>query len=503
MNSSRVLIAMAVMGATIMQALDTTIVNVALPHMTGDLGATTDTISWVLTSYLVGSAVFMPLTGFLTDRIGRKKFLLVAIAGFVVTSVLCGIALNLGEIVLFRLLQGIFGASLTPLSQAIMVDTFPVEQRGKSMAIWAMGIMVAPVLGPTFGGWLTEVASWRWTFFINIPVGIASLLLVMRYVPETEVRERRMDWVSFGALAVALICGQLVLDQGSSSDWFDSMSIRVGTALSVAGFAVFLWCSLGGSRKPLFDLHVLKDRNFVVASIISTASGLGMFGGMLLVPLYLENLLGYPTVDAGLALMPRGIAMFFSMAIVGRLSSRTNPRTLMAFGILCSCAGSWLMTGISPQTDGSYVFWPMVLQGIGLGFILVPCSTLGFATIPKHLTTEAAGLYAMVRTVGSSVGIAVVATWLGNSTRANWAEMRQFITPYNPHAAEFLGRLHLGVRGAGAEVLSLVVQLQAAVAGFVSAFWLITTSFVLMLPLLLLIKKVSVRAQEAHIVAVD
>jgi DHA2 family multidrug resistance protein len=490
MNLPRIWIALAVMGATIMQALDTTIVNVALPHMTGDLGATTDTISWVLTSYLIGSAVFMPLSGFLTDRLGRKKYLLIAIAGFVATSALCGLAQSLPEMVLFRLLQGVFGASLAPLSQAIMLDTFPPESRGKSMALWAMGVMVAPVLGPTLGGWLTEVSSWRWTFYINIPVGIVSILLVMRYVPETALRERRMDWLSFSALAVGLIFGQVVLDQGASLDWFDSAIIRSSAVAAAVGLAFFVWRSLTAKSAPLFDLRVLKDRNFAVASFIATASGLGMFGGMLLLPIYLENLLGYPTVDAGLALMPRGIAMFVSMGLVGKLTGRFKPRDLILAGLVMSCAGAWLMTGISPDADGSVLFWPMVLQGMGMGFLFVPNSTLGFATIPRNLTTEAAGLYSMVRTIGSAVGIAVASTWLGHMTSVNWAELRASITPFSHQAAGYLARLHGAGQGLDATILAGVVQQQASVAAFVNTFWLIAASFVAMFPLLLLIKPI-------------
>jgi len=489
MNLSRIWIALAVMAATIMQALDTTIVNVALPHMTGDLGATTDTISWVLTSYLIGSAVFMPLSGYLTDRLGRKRYLLISIAGFVIASALCGLAQNLSEMVLFRLLQGVFGASLAPLSQAIMLDSFPPESRGKSMAMWAMGVMVAPVLGPTLGGWLTEVSSWRWTFYINIPVGILSLLLVARYVPETTQRERRMDWVSFGALAVGLIFGQLVLDQGAQLDWFDSAFIRSATLAAGMGFVYFIWRSLTAST-PLFDLRVLKDRNFAVASTIAVASGLGMFGGMLLLPIYLENLLGYPTVDAGLALMPRGIAMFISMGVVGRLSGSFKPRTLILAGLIMSCAGAWMLTGISPDVDGSVLFWPMVLQGLGMGFLFVPNSTLGFATIPRNLTTEAAGLYSMVRTIGSAVGIAVASAWLGHMNSVNWAEMRAAVTPFNAHANAYLGHLHMDLHGMGVQVLSGVIQEQASVNAFVNTFWLITASFVVMFPLLLLIKPI-------------
>lgn len=490
MNASRVWVTVAVMAATIMQVLDTTIINVALPHMTGELGASPDTISWVLTSYLIASAVFMPLAGFFTDRFGRKKYLLVSIAGFVIASALCGLANGLPEMVLFRLFQGIFGAALVPLSQAVMVDTYPIEARGKAMAIWGMGVMAAPILGPSLGGYLTEIASWRWSFYINVPVGIVSFLLALRFVPDTPMRARRMDWLGFGALALAIACGQLVLDRGAGDDWFNSSFITLSTLLALAAFLAFVWKSVAGQGEPVFDLAVLKDRNFAVACLISLATGLGVYGGMLLLPLYLENLLGFPTLDAGMYLVPRGLATFVSMSLVGHFSGRISPRTMVAAGLLLSVAGAWMMTGITPQTAGSYILWPMVLQGLGMGLVFVPMSTLAFATIPPQMAAEAAGLYSLTRTLGSAVGISVVSTYLSYSTRVNWAELRQYITPYNAHVQQFLAPLHLDMQKGGAGVMGQVVQQQASVQAFVSTFWLITLSFVVLLPLLLLIKSV-------------
>ena len=504
MDVSRFWVTVAVMAATIMQVLDTTIINVALPHMTGELAATTDSISWVLTSYLMASAVLMPLAGFFTDTVGRKKYLLVSIAGFVVTSALCGISTSLSEMVAFRLLQGVFGASLVPLSQAIMVDTFPVTARGKAMAIWGMGVMVAPILGPTLGGYLTEIASWRWTFYINVPVGIASFLLASRYVPDTPVRARRMDWMGFSALAIAIACGQLVLDRGASDDWFDSNTIRLATALGLFAFAAFLWKSLAGKHEPLFNLAVLKDRNFAVACVIMVSIGLGMYGGQLLLPMFLENLLGFPTMDAGMYMIPRSIGTFVGMSLVGRFSGRVSARAMVAFGMGLSLAGSWLMTGLSPQAAGAFLLGPMLLQGLGLGFIFVPMATLAFATIPAQMTAEAAGLYSLMRTVGGSIGISIAATYLSYMTKLNWAGLRQYVTPYNAHVTQFLAPLHLDLHGVGAQVLAQVIEQQASVRAFVSSFWLITASFVAMLPLLLLIKPAaSAKALEGHAVMAD
>jgi DHA2 family multidrug resistance protein len=305
MNSRRILTSFAVMAATIMQVLDTTIVNVALPNMAGQLDATPDNISWVLTSYLIASAIFMPLTGYLTDRLGQRRYLLISIAGFVIFSALCGMAVSLFQMVLFRFLQGIFGASLVPLSQSIMLQIFPGEQRGKAMAIWSMGVMVAPILGPTLGGWLTEDVSWRWTFYINLPVGILSFLLAIRYVSDTVPRERRMDWMGFASLSLAIGALQLVLDRGNQDDWFSSQMLTAAALIGAISFLFFIVYAWTGKHHPLFDLRIFSDRNFLFASLIMTAIGIGFFGGMLLQSLFLQNFLGYPTFEAGLYMAAR------------------------------------------------------------------------------------------------------------------------------------------------------------------------------------------------------
>ena len=317
------------MAATIMQVLDTTIINVALPNMAGQLDATPDNISWVLTSYLIASAIFMPLTGFFTDRIGQKRFLLISIAGFVITSALCGMATSLAQMVMFRFLQGVFGASLVPLSQSIMLQIFPGEQRGKAMAIWSMGVMVAPIMGPTLGGWLTEEMSWRWTFYINLPVGIASFILAMRHVPDTATRDRRMDWLGFASLAVGIGALQLVLDRGNQDDWFSSQTLIFAAFVSVVSFIFFIVYTLTGKHHPLFDLRIFRDRNFLVASLIMTTIGIGFFGGMLLQSLFLQNFLGYPTFEAGLYMAPRGLASFLVMIFVGKFVGKIDRKSVV------------------------------------------------------------------------------------------------------------------------------------------------------------------------------
>ncbi len=489
MSKSRVLTSIAVMSATIMQVLDTTIINVALPNMAGQLDATPDNISWVLTSYLIASAIFMPLTGFFTDRLGQKRFLLICIAGFVIASALCGLATSLAEMVLFRFLQGVFGASLVPLSQSIMLQTFPAEQRGKAMAIWAMGVMVAPILGPTLGGWLTDVISWRWTFYINLPVGIISFILALRHVPDSETRARRMDWLGFASLAVAIGAAQLVLDRGNQDDWFSSQTLVFATVLAVIALVFFIFYTLTGKHHPLFDLRIFRDRNFLVASLIMTTIGVGFFGGMVLQSLFLQNFLGYPTFDAGLYMAPRGLASFFVMIFVGKFSGRFPPRNFVLIGIACSVAGNYLMTRFTGDITASDLMWPMILQGMGMGLVFVPISTLAFTTLPKTVAAEAAGIYSLIRTFGSALGISVLATYFSRSAQQNWGLLRGEITPYSDALHAYLAPLHLGVQDPqGIALAARAVMHQAQNIAYIDSFWFATLNFLVMLPLILLVR---------------
>lgn len=486
---NRFLITVALMAATVLQVLDITITNVALPHMAGSLGATLDNISWVLTSYLIGASIMMPLTGYFTERFGRRRFLLGSVAGFVIASGLCGISTSLPEIVLLRFVQGVFGASIVPLSQAVMAQTYPAAERGRAMAIWGMGVMVAPIMGPTLGGWLTEAFSWRWTFYINLPVGVASLALSARYIPDTERRSRSMDWVGFGALALSLTALQLLLDRGEQLDWFGSAFIRGCALVSGGAFAFFLWRAFTHSAHPVLRLQVLRDRNLAIACSLMAVVGLGMYGAQLLLPEFFESLLGFPAFDAGIWMAPRGVATFFAMMLVGRLSGRVPLRSLIGSGIACSVAGSWLATRLNAEVTGLWFMLPLMLQGAGMGLIFVPMSTLAFSTIRHEHAAEAAGIYSLVRSVGSALGISVVSTYLARSTQAQWELLRGHVTPYSDAAARYLHGLHLAPSSPlGVQLLAQAVGEQARLAAFVDAFWLITASFAAMLPLLLLLR---------------
>ncbi len=505
-TSHRFLISLAVMSATVLQALDTTIVNVALPHMQGQLGATPDQISWVLTSYLVASGVCMPLTGYFADRLGQKNFLLLSILGFVVSSALCGLSTNLAEIVLFRLTQGVFGAALVPMSQSIMVQTFPAEERGRAMAIWGIGVMVGPILGPTLGGYITEVVNWRWTFYINLPVGILSLFLAWRMVPDTPRRERSMDWLGMVLMSCAVGGLQFVLDRGTEADWFSSWAIRLAAVLSAIGLLGFLYHGLTRPHKAMFDPRIFHDRNFATASLLLAVFGLGMYGAMVLQPMMLETLLNYPTSTTGLIMAPRGVASMISMMLVGKLITRIQPRALIAFGIVLSAIGSHAMTMYSLDIDKWWLIWPVIVQGFGLGMIFVPLSTVAFSTLPKEQSAEAAGVYSLMRTVGSSVGISIATTVMTRYMQVTWNQLGGHISLYNPALNSYLKGLHVTLADPTAiAVLAQSLANQAQMLGVLDAFKLISWSFIAMLPMVLMIgrAKQHTTKEEAMAAAIE
>jgi DHA2 family multidrug resistance protein len=492
MNSSqRAFLTVAVMAATVMQVLDTTIVNVALPQMQGELGATPDQVSWVLTSYLVASAIMMPLTGFFTDLFGRKKYLLISISGFVIASMLCGLAQNLTELVIFRMLQGMFGAALVPLSQAIMVDTYPIAERPKAMAIWSMGVMIGPIAGPTLGGWLTEVLDWRWTFYINLPVGIISFLLASRFVPDTERRSRNMDWLGFIYLSLAIAGLQYFLDRGNTDDWFNNTGVTTAAILSVIGLALFIWHSMKRQTNSLFSLHIFRDRNFVTATLVITMLGFGLYGGMVIQPTMLEGLMGYPAATAGLVMAPRGLASMISMMLVGRMMKTMDTRYIIAFGMILSAIGNYLYTLYNLNASPLQIFLPLIFQGFGLGFMMVPLTTIALATMRPYLVPDAAGLYSLLRTIGSSIGIALVSTLYSRGAQMNWQSLGGAIQPFNSALQPYVTGSTLNsatLNSTTLQPLAAELMRQSGMVSIVNAYWWMTASFIIMLPLVLLLK---------------
>ena len=485
----RTIITLVVMVSTIMQLLDTTIVNVALPHMKGQMGASPEQISWVLTSYVVASSIFMPLTGFFSDRIGLRAYLLVSIAGFTVTSALCGLATTLDQIVLFRVLQGIFGAALVPLSQMILIRLYPIEERGRAMGIWGVGIMAGPILGPSLGGWLTESWSWHWTFFINVPIGALIWLLAWVTLPSSSTRERRMDWTGFALMALAVAGLQLILDLGERHDWMNSNLIRALMVVSLTALVGFIWHGLDGGEDPLFDLGIFRDRNFVAAVLLITTMTLGFYGATLLLPLMLVGSLGFSPMMTGFLMAPRGITTIFSSLLAGRLMGRVDGRLLVAAGTLIIALGSYPMTGYNLETTPLQVMIPGVIQGLGLGLIFVPLSTMAYRTLAAHRVPEATGVFSLIRSMGGSVGIAILSAFTARHAQTAWSQLRGGVNDTEPALRDW--QQASGLDGAGGEswrVLAGLLEEQSQMVAYVDAFQFILVIFALMLPMLLVFR---------------
>ncbi|MCB9944191.1 MAG: DHA2 family efflux MFS transporter permease subunit [Geminicoccaceae bacterium] len=427
----RGLITVSVMLATVMQVLDTTIANVALPTMTGDLGASPDTITWVLTSYIVAAAIMTPLTGWLADRIGRKQLFLVSIVGFVVTSMACGLARNLDMMVLFRILQGLFGAAIVPLSQTFLLDINPKERHGQAMAMWGAGIMVGPIIGPTLGGWLTEALNWRWVFFINLPVGILAFLGSAGYLPHIATRLRKFDFFGFAMLSLGVGALQLMLDRGGEVDWFDAYETWIELGFSIAGFWVFIVHSVT-SDEPFIDPRIFLDRNFTTGLVFIFIVGIILLASLALLPPMLASVFGYPTITSGEVMAPRGVGTMISMILVGRLMHHVDPRFLIVTGLTLICISLWMMTGFSPDIDSTPIIVSGVIQGLGLGLVFVPLSTVAFATLDGRFRTDGTALFSLVRNIGSSIGISITSALWTHNVQVNHSELVANIHPFNP-----------------------------------------------------------------------
>lgn len=480
----RGLITVCVMLATIMQALDTTIANVALPYMQGSLGVTLDQVNWVLTSYIVAAAIMTAPSGWLAVRFGRKKVFIIAAAGFTIASLLCGAAQGITDMVAYRLLQGVFGAALVPLSQAVMMDIYPPEKRGQAMAIWGMGVMLGPIMGPTLGGWLTEYYTWRWVFLINLPFGIATVLGLLAYMPDTRPREMRFDWLGFATLSVCIGFLQLMLDRGESQSWFQSSEI-VFEAL-IAGAAGYLFIAhTVTADKPFVPPALFRDWNFTLGVFFMFIVGVLILASVALITPFLQNVMGYPVLDAGFLLGARGIGTMASMMVVGRLLSFVDARLLIGIGIACSALSLWVMTGISPDISVFTIVWTSVVQGIGLGLVFVPLNTISFATLPPQLRTEGASVWTLIRNMGSSIGVSIVIAQLTSGTTLMHARTAELITPFNAgFQLNFVPLLDPST-SEGVAMIDRMVTGQAAIIAYQNDFLLMTLMGVLCLPLVL------------------
>ena len=499
------IIALTVMLATFMEVLDTSVANVALPHIAGSLSSTVDEATWVLTSYLVSNAIVLPLSGWFSSLIGRKRFYMICVALFTISSMLCGLAPTLPILILCRILQGIGGGALQPISQAILVESFPRHKQGMAMAVYGMGVVVAPVIGPTLGGWITDNYSWRWIFLINIPVGALSLTLTSLliwdpvYLVRKAWRGLKVDYLGLGMLSLGLASLEILLDDGQKNDWFSSNFIVTAAVLAVVALVgVVLWELR--QKEPVVDFRMLQNRNFMLSTATMFLLGFVLYASTMLLPVFLQTLLGYSAMRSGLVLSPGGLVIALSMPLVGFLLSKVAPRWLVIFGLSVSAFGLFRMAGFDLDVDYRTAMMARVVQSAGLGFLFVPTNTMAFATVAREKMGSATGLINLARNIGGSSGIAIVTTILARRTQFHQHRLMGHMTPFDPAYAQALaGTAHmLATRGASAAqamaqaqgLLYGMLQRQSAMMAFVDCFWVLGIIFLAVIPLMFFIKKV-------------
>lgn len=498
---NRAMITGCIILSVVMQALDTTIANVALPYMQGSVSASADQINWVLTSYIVAAAIMTPPSGFLAARFGRRRVLMTAIAGFVAASVLCGMAQSLTEIVAFRLLQGFFGAALVPIAQSILLDIFTPEERGSAMALFGVSVMVGPVLGPVIGGWLTDNFSWRWVFYINVPIGALAFTGILLYMRETPLSDKvRLDWIGFGSLSIAIAAFQIFLDRGAQLDWFSSLEIIIEATVCAAAFYVFLVHTFT-AEQSFVNPRLFRDRNFTVGVLFIFIIGVTYLASMALMTPYLQTLMGYPVVTAGIIMGPRGMGTMVSMLLVGRLMSRIDTRLLLLIGLALTAWAMYEMTGWTPSISEWTVASTGFVQGMGLGFLFVPLTTITFATLNPAWRADGTGLYNLSRNIGSSVGISVVSYLLTRNNQINHETIGSYVTATN--RAFDNPAIHHAINpytAAGRAALDQLIQYNAAIISYINDFKLMMILSLAAMPLVLLLKRADQPAPTAHAV---
>ena len=489
-TGERLIVTIGVMMAVLLQVLDTTIANVALPHMQASLSATQDSINWVLTSYIVASAIALPISGWLADKVGRKRLLLISVVVFTVASVLCATATSLGEMVLFRALQGVGGAFIVPLAQATLFDINPREKHGQAMALFGGGVMIGPILGPVLGGWLTDNYNWRWVFLVNLPVGILCILVMMRFMPKTETHQRKFDLFGFALLAIALGALQFCLDRGEQNDWFSSWETILEAGLAIAAGWMFV-VHMITAKNPLFDRAMFTDRNFATSLVFMAVTGVLLLAGLALLPPLLQNMYGYSVLQSGFLTAPRGIGTLLSMLIAGRLTGKVDARLLVGIGVLLMGVSLYMMTGFAIDQPSRPVITSGVVQGLGLGLIFVPLQTLAFETLATRFRTTGAALLNLSRNVGGSVGISIVSTQLVRMTQVAHADLatnitQQTIPTANPEILQTIAPT------AGPTALAFInaeVTRQALFIAYLDDFKLMMLVTFAVLPLLLLMRR--------------
>jgi DHA2 family multidrug resistance protein len=495
------IVAIAVMFATFMEVLDTTVVNVSLPHIAGSLSVSVDEAAWALTSYLVANAVILPMTGWLAGRFGRKRILIMAVFGFTAASFLCGLAPSLGMLIVFRVLQGATGGCLQPLSQAVMLEAFPPRDRGKAMAFWGLGIVVAPMLGPMIGGWLTDNWSWRWVFYINLPVGLASIIMTRLFIFDPPYIRRRglgIDYWGIGLLAVWVGALQVLLDKGQEEDWFASHWITALVAIVVAALAIFVAHEFS-TRDPVVHLRVLKERTYAAGVFLMTVLGFVLYGSLLLLPIFLQTLLGYSALDAGIAMAPRGLGSFLMMPVVGTVLSRFDPRKVLACGISIAAWTLYALGRLNLNAGYWEIFWPQFIQGASLAMLFVPLTTATMDRITREEMGNATSMFNLMRNLGGSFGIACASTYLFRRQQYHTHLLSAHVTALSPQARMVARGVQTSMIAHGYDpadalrraygVIWGMLQRQAAMVSFVDTFLALSAVFLLMLPLLLIMKK--------------
>ncbi|MCB5945411.1 DHA2 family efflux MFS transporter permease subunit [Acidocella sp. KAb 2-4] len=487
----RGIVTICLMIATLMQALDSTIANVALPYMQGSLSASYDEITWVLTSYVVMAAIMTGPVGWLAARFGRKNLFIVCLVGFTMTSMLCGVAGSLTQMVLYRLAQGAFGAALVPLSQSTMLDIYPAEQRGSAMSIWGMGVMVGPILGPTLGGYLTAQFDWRYVFFVNLPFGVAAVLGLMFFMPSDKSHGvRKFDWTGFAALSIGLAALQFGLDRGEEFDWFSAASITAAFIIAALGIYMFV-VHMVLARNTFLARELFEDRNFVASLITMFSVGIVLLAASALLPPYIETLSGYPVASAGLLMAPRGIGTLLAMQVMGRLTNRVDPRLLMLCGYVLLGLALYMQEGWTPDESEAYMILTITIQGAGLGAVFVPLQVVAYYTMRPALRTQGAALLSLVRNVGSAIGISITGALLQHMAQAEHAVLAGQITPFNRtlQIGGTVSQMLDPTKPAGAALLNSLIDTQAQIIAYIDDYKFMLLATVPAMACLLLMRK--------------
>ncbi len=479
------------MLATFMQGVDTTIANVALPHMQGSMSASQDQVAWVVTSYIVACAIMTPLTGWLAGRLGIKWVFFVSVVGFTAASALCGSATSLAQLVTYRLLQGACGAALVPLSQAVLLQINPPERHAQAMAVWGMGVILGPIIGPALGGWLTNDYNWRWVFYINLPVGVLAGIGILIFIHETRHAHREpFDFFGFATLSLAIGALQMLLDRGELKDWFGSVEIWIEATIAALALYLFIVHTATAGERSFLNRDLLRDTNCMTGTLLMFLIGIPLYGTMTLLPTMLQSLMNYPVVTTGLVTAPRGIGTMMAMLLVARLNGRIDTRLIILTGMLLTIAAMWQMTGFSLQMGTGPVIWSGLMQGFGLGFIFTPLSTVTFSTLPRNILTQGTAIFSLMRNIGGSVGISIVVALLSENTQIVHSRLVEHLRPDNPLAqAPFLAAPYSLTTPSGIAALNAEATRQAAMIAYINDFKMMMIIIVAALPLLLLLRK--------------